>query len=132
MTIHGFTSASNHYHLLFSPEDAQHLAAFMRRFQQKLSTEVTRLHGRKGPMWEDGYHAVVIENDERVQLQRLRSILSHGVEEGRGSRRLVGGAPVRIERRFWRREMRPGRPISRSLFDCQRLEAGSGKPAQYR
>lgn len=83
MTIHGFTFASNHYHLVLSPEDAQQqLAAFMRRFQQKLSTEITRLHGWKGPMWEDRYHAVVLENHERAQVRRLRYILSHGVKEG--------------------------------------------------
>lgn len=81
MRIHGFTFMSNHFHMMMTPDDARHLADFMRRFEQKLSTEITRLYGWKGPMWEDRYHAIPIENDERALVGRLRYILSHGVKD---------------------------------------------------
>ena len=82
MPIHGFTFASNHFHLILSPRDARHLAQFMRRFEQKLSTEITRLYDWKGPLWQDRYHHIEIEDDEAALLDRLRYVLSHGVKEG--------------------------------------------------
>jgi len=82
MPVHGFTFASNHFHLLVTPRDADHLACFMRRVEQKLSTEIRRLYDWEGSLWQGRYHAIPIENDERAQVSRLRYILSHGVKEG--------------------------------------------------
>ena len=48
MPIHGFTFASNHFHLLVTPKDADHLACFMRRVEQKLSVEIRHQSDREG------------------------------------------------------------------------------------
>jgi len=82
MPIHGLTFASNHFHLLVTPKDADRLAQFMGRVEQKLSVEVRHLYDWEGSLWQDRYHAIPIENDERAQAGRLRHILSHGVKEG--------------------------------------------------
>jgi len=82
MPIHGFTFASNHFHLLVTPKDADHLGQFMRRVEQKLSVEIRHLYDWEGSLWQDRDHAIPIENDERAQVGRPRYILSHGVKEG--------------------------------------------------
>ena len=68
MPIHGFTFALNHFHLLASPKDADHLACFMRRVEQKLSTQIRLLYDWEGTLWQDRYHAIPIENDEHTQV----------------------------------------------------------------
>lgn len=81
MPIHAFTFASNHFHLLLTPNDAKHLAEFMGYFQAKLAREVQRLHGWSGAVWSGRYHAIPVASDERTQLDRLAYVLSHGVKE---------------------------------------------------
>ncbi|HKI87097.1 MAG TPA: transposase, partial [Thermoanaerobaculia bacterium] len=81
MPIHGFTFASNHFHLLVTPYDAKHLAEFMGYFQAKLAREVQRLYGWSGTVWSGRYHAIPIEPDARAQIDRLAYVLSHGVKE---------------------------------------------------
>ena len=82
MTIHAFTFASNHFHLLLTPRDANQLAGFMELFQSKLARELNRLHDWSGSLWGDRYHSIPIEADEETQVSRLRYLLSHGVKEG--------------------------------------------------
>lgn len=81
MPIHVFTFVSNHFHILMTPRDAQHMAGFMKRFQQKLSREVKRLYDWPGGLWEGRYSHVQIEQSEQALVKRLRYILSHGVKE---------------------------------------------------
>jgi len=81
MTIHAFTFASNHFHLLLTPRDAAHLADFMELFESKLAREINRLYRWSGSLWDDRYHSLAIEADEETLIGRLRYVLSHGVKE---------------------------------------------------
>lgn len=81
MPIHAFTFASNHFHILLTPRDAEHLADFMELFESKLAREMNRLYEWSGSLWDDRYHSIPIEADEETQIDRLRYILSHGVKE---------------------------------------------------
>jgi REP element-mobilizing transposase RayT len=81
MPIHAFTFVSNHFHLLLTPRDAEHLADFMELFESKLAREMNRLHGWAGALWGDRYHSMPIENDEETLIARLQYVLSHGVKE---------------------------------------------------
>lgn len=81
MPIHAFTFASNHFHLLLSPRNAQHLAEFMELLESKLAREMNRLYDWSGSLWHDRYHSIPIEADEETLVGRFRYILSHGVKE---------------------------------------------------
>ena len=81
MPIHAFTFTSNHFHLLLTPRDAEHLADFMELFESKLAREMNRLQDWSGSLWGDRYHSIPIEADEKTLVERLRYILSHGVKE---------------------------------------------------
>ena len=81
MSIHAFTFASNHFHLLLSPRDAGQLAAFMEHFESKLAREVNRLHDWSGSVWAERYSAIPIEDDEEALVERLRYVLAHGIKE---------------------------------------------------
>ncbi len=81
MSIHAFTFASNHFHLLLSPRDAAQLAAFMELFESKVAREVNRLYDWSGSVWGDRYSAIPIEDDEEAVVSRLRYVLAHGVKE---------------------------------------------------
>lgn len=82
MSVHAFTFASNHFHLLLSPRDAKHLADFMGYFEAKIAIEVQHLHDWRGSVWAGRYHSIPVAADEYTQLQRLAYLLSHGVKEG--------------------------------------------------
>ena len=130
MTIHAFTFASNHFHLILSPNDAQHLSDFMGRFEGKLAKEVNRLTGWSGKVWGDRYHHITIEDSEEAQVERLRYVLAHGVKEGltRGCsdwpgascvRALTEGEPLRgrwYDRTSQHRATRWGREIDEEEF----------------
>jgi len=82
MNIHYCSPLSNHYHLLVSPSSPQQLSAFTRYFKAKLAKEICRIHGCKDKIWARRYQAIVVSNEERAQVARLRYLLSHGVKEG--------------------------------------------------
>ena len=79
--IHAFVCLSNHLHLLLSPQDARELAAFMRHVLSKLAIEAGRRHRWRGPLFQRRYQAIVVSDESRAQLQRLRYLLAHGVKE---------------------------------------------------
>src|SRR3954449_6650061 len=76
-----FVGVSNHMHILLWVEDARGLAQFMRYFQSKLAREVGRLTGWKEKIFGRRYHAIVISNEEKAQVARLRYGLAHGAKE---------------------------------------------------
>jgi REP element-mobilizing transposase RayT len=82
MTIHYCAVLSNHYHLLVSPASPQQLAAFLCFFKGNLAKEICRIHGCKHHVWARRYQAIVVSDEEKVQVARLRYLLSHGVKEG--------------------------------------------------
>jgi len=72
---------SNHFHLLLWVEDAQRLAKFMEYLNGNLAREVSRSTGWSDKIWSRRYQAVVISDEEEIQIARLKYILSHGVKE---------------------------------------------------
>ncbi len=81
LEIIAFAFASNHFHLLLWVENAERLAKFMAFVNHQLSLEVDRLYDWRGSMWSRRYQAILVSNEERAQIARLRYILSHGVKE---------------------------------------------------
>ena len=76
-----FVGLSNHMHILLWVEDAQGLAKFMGYFQSKLAREVGRLTGWKEKIFGRRYHAIVVSDEEKAQIERLRYCLAHGAKE---------------------------------------------------
>ncbi|MCP4200882.1 MAG: hypothetical protein GY769_03005 [bacterium] len=79
--IHDFIFMSNHYHLLLSVRSALQLARFMGYLNGNLAKEVARLTGWKDKVWSRRYQAVLVSQEERAQIGRLRYILAHGAKE---------------------------------------------------
>lgn len=79
--IHAFVCASNHFHLLTSPDDARQLAAFMGHVLTNLSKEAGRRHGWRGPLFERRYQAILVTDEERAHVERLTYVLRHGAKE---------------------------------------------------
>jgi REP element-mobilizing transposase RayT len=73
---------SNHFHLLVRVDDAQSLAHFMRYLNGNLSREIGRLHGWPQTLWGRRYDAILVSEEEKAQVSRLRYLLAHGVKEG--------------------------------------------------
>lgn len=82
MPLQGCAFLSNHYHLLCSPTDPQHLASFMNFFNSKLAREVGRLHNWRGHVWDEPYHAIRVSEEPEAQIARLKYLLSQGCKEG--------------------------------------------------
>ena len=83
MTVHAFIFLSNHYHLLVSPDNAKHLADFMCFVDGNIAKEAIRYVGCwKGNVWDGPYHSIVVSNEERAHVARLKYVLSNGCKEG--------------------------------------------------
>ena len=78
--LHGFTFASNHFHLLVWAQGAA-LASFMQYLRANLSRKVGQLVDWRGGFWERRYSAEPVL-DDTAMVGRLRYILAHGVKEG--------------------------------------------------
>jgi hypothetical protein len=109
--VHAVVFLSSHFHLLLSVDDAKQLADFMGYVDSNLALEVNRLHRRRGIVWERRYQAILVSEEEKAQVERLRYVLAHGVKEG-----LVARA------RDWPgvhciREILAGEPIRGLWFD---------------
>ncbi len=72
---------STHYHMIARAESAKRLARFVGYFNSNLAREVSRLTGWTGKIWDRRYQAILISNEEEVQVARFRYVLSHGVKE---------------------------------------------------
>lgn len=77
-----FIVMSNHMHLLVVPTDAQQLARFMNFVNGNLAREAGRLHAWKAKFWARRYRAIVVSDEERAQVARLRYLISQGCKEG--------------------------------------------------
>jgi hypothetical protein len=82
MTIHYAAVLSNHYHLLLSPSSPLQLARFLCYVNGNLAKEAGRAHDWKHHVWSRRYQLVVVANEDKAQIARLRYLLSHGVKEG--------------------------------------------------
>ena len=63
-------------------DNAKQLSDFMCYFNGNLAKEIGRRTGWKEKVWGRRYQAIVISDEEEVQVARLRYVLSHGVKEG--------------------------------------------------
>ncbi len=82
MVLHAFTFLSNHYHLIVTPRDAHHLAAFLCYLNGNLAREVRHLCDWPQKIWGKRYSSIPITRQRKAQVERLRYILAQGVKEG--------------------------------------------------
>jgi hypothetical protein len=82
VACHAVVFASNHWHGLFTVDDASKLVGFMNFAASKLAREVARLHEWPDKVWSRRYQAIVVSDEEAAQAGRLKYLLSHGVKEG--------------------------------------------------
>jgi REP element-mobilizing transposase RayT len=72
---------SNHYHMIVRAESAKRLSRFVGYFNSNLAREVSRLTDWTRKIWDRRYQAILISNEEVVQVARFRYVLSQGVKE---------------------------------------------------
>lgn len=73
---------SNHAHLLLWPDNAQHMANFMRYAHSKIAKELGRIHHWRGGLFEHRYTSIPLSEEPELQIVRLRYLLSQGCKEG--------------------------------------------------
>ncbi|MEM1180260.1 MAG: transposase [Acidobacteriota bacterium] len=81
-TVHAVAVLSNHFHLLASFTSVQQMASFVGQLKTNISKEVGRLHNWKGSLFDGRYSAVPLSDEPKIQLKRLRYVLSQGAKEG--------------------------------------------------
>jgi hypothetical protein len=81
MEVQFVSVLSNHYHLLLLPRNHQQLSGFMAYLNGNLAKEVGRLYGWKEKVWGRRYQAIVVSDEEKAQIDRLRYLLAQGVKE---------------------------------------------------
>ena len=79
--LFGLCFMSNHYHLLFSSQDAASTSSFMQFILSNIAREIGRLRNWREKFWGRRYRASVVL-DEAAQIERLKYILSNSVKEG--------------------------------------------------
>ena len=79
--LHAMCFMSNHYHLLFSSQDASSTSSFMQFILSNIAREIGRLRNWREKFWGRRYRAGVVL-DEAAQIDRLKYILSNSVKEG--------------------------------------------------
>ncbi len=72
---------SGHYHGLLIPNDADHLAGFMRDVQSQIAKEIGRLHEWEHRFWGRRYDAIPIADEEAAQVARLAYLASQSAKE---------------------------------------------------
>jgi hypothetical protein len=82
MEVQFVSVLSNHYHLLLLPRNHQQLSGFMAYLNGNLAKEVGRLYGWKEKVWGRRYQAIVVSDEEKAQIDRLRYLFAQGVKEG--------------------------------------------------
>jgi hypothetical protein len=73
---------SNHFHLLLWVQDALQLSRFMQYVDGNIARKVGKLVDWPHGLWSRRYQAILVSNEEKAQVARLRYSLSHGVKEG--------------------------------------------------
>ena len=80
LTICDLKVMSSHYHMLAVPRDHAQLSAFLCFVNTNLSKELGELHGIKGPKLQR-FHAVPVSDEEEIQVERLKYLISNSVKE---------------------------------------------------
>jgi REP element-mobilizing transposase RayT len=102
---------SNHYHMIVRAESAKRLSRFVGYFNSNLAREVSRLTGWTGKIWDRRYQAILISNEEEVQVARFRYVLSHGVKENLVARLREWPGLQSV------RQLADGEPLAGTWFD---------------
>lgn len=129
--IHACIVLSNHYHLLLSVESAFQLARFMAYFQGNLAREAGRLHNWRGPFWHRRYQHVVVSDEERAQVSRLRYILENGCKEGLVPSPLEWPGVSSVQALLGGKRL-SGEWIDRTRQGCASIGADAEKGSQFR
>ncbi len=80
--VHAAVAASNHYHLILTPEDVDELADFMEYVNGNLARETNHLlDDWSGPVWTDRFHHIPISPEPEALIERLRYVLSNTIKE---------------------------------------------------
>jgi REP element-mobilizing transposase RayT len=82
LALHAVVFASNHYHLLASPDTPLQLVEFMRHVQSNIAREAGDLYDWNGKFWSRRFRDVPVSDEPEAQIARLRYCLAHGVKEG--------------------------------------------------
>ena len=72
---------SNHYHLLLTAFEAEHLSKFMGSVQSNLAREVCKLHDWGDKVWSRRYRSICVSEEEDAQIERLRYLFEQGCKE---------------------------------------------------
>lgn len=72
---------ANHFHLLVIPDSAKQLADFMAYVNSNLARKIGRLQGWEGKFWGRPYSSILVSDEVKVQVGRLRYLLANGVKE---------------------------------------------------
>ena len=81
VAVHAAVAATNHYHLILTPADAEQLADFMEFVNGNLAREAGRLIDWHGSFWADRYHMIPISPEPEALVGRLRYVLSNTIKE---------------------------------------------------
>ncbi len=82
MKIVGPGTMSNHMHQLVVPESTKQMSEFMRYVNSNVARKIGRLYGWKEKFWAKRYSAIIVSDEERAQVGRLKYLLCQGVKEG--------------------------------------------------
>ena len=77
--IHALHFLDNHYHAIYSSDEAATMAGFLNHLHAGLARIANQWGDRVGPIWMPRAHVLPIVADERAQLSRLRYIMGQAV-----------------------------------------------------
>lgn len=81
VSIHAYCLASDHFHLLLTPERPDSLSLFMQAVGRRYVSAYNRRHGRSGSLWSGRYRATVIEAEVHL-LDAMVWVETHGLRAG--------------------------------------------------
>ena len=120
---------SGHHHGLVIPNDADHLAGFMRDVQSQIAKEIGRLHGWEHRFWGRRFDAIPIAEEEAAQIDRLKYLASQTAKENlvpeieqwpgiHAAQNIASGEPIRgiwHDRTLESRQSRCGKKVDSDL-----------------
>ncbi|MSQ83943.1 MAG: hypothetical protein EXR77_13850 [Myxococcales bacterium] len=77
--IHAMHFLDNHYHAIYSSDEAATMAGFLNHLHAGLARIANQWGDRVGPIWMPRAHVLPIVADERAQLSRLRYVMGQAV-----------------------------------------------------
>jgi REP element-mobilizing transposase RayT len=83
-----FSVQGNHIHLIIEADDAAALSVGMKGWSVRVARAINRVMGRKGRVFRDRYHAVLLRTGRQVRAALcyvLQNARRHGIEVPRGS-----------------------------------------------